>query len=63
MLYLAGQILVFVLLAMLVGAALAWIFLIAPLRRRAAAAAAAAAGDSGSPDVRSAEPRSFEEAV
>ncbi|OHV27625.1 hypothetical protein BBK14_20030 [Parafrankia soli] len=42
MLYLAGQILVFVLLAMIVGAALAWVFLAAPVRRQQAAQARAA---------------------
>ncbi|CAO5147512.1 Flap endonuclease-1-like 5' DNA nuclease [Frankia sp. AiPs1] len=34
MLYLAGQILAYVLVAMVIGAALAWVFLIAPLRRQ-----------------------------
>ncbi|WP_261562654.1 hypothetical protein [Frankia tisae] len=34
MLYLAGQILAYVLVAMFIGAALAWVFLIAPLRRQ-----------------------------
>ncbi|WP_462187077.1 MULTISPECIES: hypothetical protein [unclassified Frankia] len=43
MLYLAGQILAYVLVAMLIGAALAWVFLIAPLRRQARNADADAA--------------------
>ncbi|MEX5633629.1 hypothetical protein [Parafrankia sp. FMc2] len=52
MLYLAGQILVFVLVAMLIGAGLAWLFLAAPLRRQARGAEPAAAetldrGDAG----------------
>ncbi|MCK9903988.1 hypothetical protein CC117_29585 [Parafrankia colletiae] len=52
MLYLAGQILVFVLVAMLIGAGLAWLFLAAPLRRQARGAEPAATetpnrGDAG----------------
>ncbi|CUU60000.1 hypothetical protein Ga0074812_13430 [Parafrankia irregularis] len=44
MLYLAGQILVFVLVAMLIGAGLAWLFLVAPLRRQARLAVLSATG-------------------
>ncbi|KPM51458.1 hypothetical protein ACG83_35690 [Frankia sp. R43] len=44
MLYLAGQILVFVLVAMLIGAGLAWLFLVAPLRRQARLAVVSATG-------------------
>jgi hypothetical protein len=47
--YLAGQILVFVLVAMLLGAGLAWFFLIGPVRRQPAArvASGSAAPDDG----------------
>ncbi|MGF7238134.1 MAG: hypothetical protein ACQSGP_24710, partial [Frankia sp.] len=41
MLYLLGQIAVFLLVALVVGAALAWIFIGGPLRRREAEARAA----------------------
>ncbi|MBX6391652.1 MAG: hypothetical protein IRZ08_22140 [Frankia sp.] len=43
MLYLAGQILVFVLVAMVVGAVLAWVFLLGPLYRQRTATAQPAA--------------------
>jgi predicted flap endonuclease-1-like 5' DNA nuclease len=46
--YLAGQVLLFVLVAVVLGAALAWVFLIGPIRRgRLAAAAGLAAGGAG----------------
>ncbi|WP_045877581.1 hypothetical protein [Pseudofrankia sp. DC12] len=47
MLYLFGQILVFVLIALVLGAALAWVFLIGPMRRQRASSAAAAPGAEG----------------
>ncbi|ADP84016.1 hypothetical protein [Pseudofrankia inefficax] len=49
MLYLFGQVLVFVLIALVLGAALAWIFLIRPLRRQRASSATAGAEDRPGP--------------
>ncbi|WP_018505754.1 hypothetical protein [Parafrankia discariae] len=58
MLYLAGQILVFVLLAMIVGAALAWVFLAAPVRRQQAAQARAARAAARAARARAAQAES-----
>jgi predicted flap endonuclease-1-like 5' DNA nuclease len=55
-LYLFGQVLVFVLVALVLGAALAWIFLIGPMRRQRASSAAATAGVEDRPGPATAGP-------
>ncbi|MBL7489043.1 hypothetical protein I6A62_13295, partial [Frankia sp. AgW1.1] len=56
MLYLFGQVLVFVLVALVLGAALAWIFLIGPMRRQRTSSAAATAGVEDRPGPGAAGP-------